>query len=203
MKTIQNILLCAPFFGLFAVALPGCPSESAGQSPAAPEAAPEEVICDKLAECGDLGEGVTVEQCAADIGQFHGEIVQAEPACTQVVEQFHVMMACMAQQGSCGEGGGDASEDDASEGNDIPEDHPCFDESESFDKAYEEAKQQKPAAGLICVLPAVVFVRLAATPATGVACTTDDECPEVACGTGLPLHFCHHGRCKTADDLCE
>ncbi|WP_437900491.1 hypothetical protein [Sorangium sp. So ce124] len=194
MRTIQNILLCGPFVCAVAVALPGCSSE-----PGAPPD-PEEIRCDKLAECGKLSEGVAAEQCAARMSLLHDQAVKEMNVCTPVFKQIQSLMACVAQQEGC-EG------DVGMEAADLPQDHPCFEENESYKKALQEVEDQRhePDAGALCVFFYERAMELATTPATGQACTTNADCPDVECPDPAlgRRGYCQFGKCKTAIDICE
>ncbi|WP_437624013.1 hypothetical protein [Sorangium sp. So ce1151] len=206
MKTIQTILLCAPFLGLFAVALPGCPGDPSGQeSEAQPSAEPGEVepqaqpqtdvICDKLAECGDLRESVTAEQCAARLDSTFRSPLQ-DDLCGPVLREVESLMGCTAQHASCEEFMGD-------EGDDLPEDHPCYEENESLKKALDETNEQGDSVGLGCLFIVAIAMQDATNPATGTECTWARECPEVRCsGEGGPVRACSNGWCVTEEDVC-
>ncbi len=206
MKKIKTVLLCAPFFGLFAVALPGCPSESSGQEPEAP---PAEVICDKTAECGELDERVTAEQCAAKLGPVLATL-QQDDGCGAVIEGMVSLSTCAAQHATCEElaGGedGEGDEGDSLPGEDdsLPKDHPCYDENESYKKAIEEAEKQSPDSSIGCLLAAMLTVQSAMNPPPGTECTTSDECPEIQCPDGAGSGSgCENGWCMTEKELCE
>ncbi|WP_437653434.1 hypothetical protein [Sorangium sp. So ce1182] len=194
MKTIQDVLLCAPLFGLFALALPGCPGESSGQEP---EAQPPltEVFCDRLAECGVLDEHATAEQCAAKLGPAFATLHEGDD-CGSMTERIESLMTCAAQQLTC-------EELADGEGESVPEDHPCYDENESYKKAFEEAKEQGTAAHG-CALYAGAAVKSAMLAPPGTECTTTDECPEIWCPDGAgPGSGCNNGWCMTEKELCE
>ncbi|WP_437553544.1 hypothetical protein WME97_18715 [Sorangium sp. So ce367] len=193
MKTIQNILLCGPFVSVVVVALAGCLSE-----PAAP-AKPEEIRCDKLAECGKLSEGVEAEQCAVTMGLLHDQAVKELDVCTPVFQRIESLIACAAQQEGC-------ESDVGMEAADLPQDHPCFEENESYKRALQEVGDQRhePDTAALCVFFYERAMELATTPATGKACTTSDDCPDVECpDPALGRHgYCQSGKCKTAIDIC-
>ncbi|WP_437291235.1 hypothetical protein [Sorangium sp. So ce406] len=194
MKTLQTILLCAPIFGLVAMAVPGCLSESAAP------AGPEDLLCDKLAECGKLSDGVTAEQCAANTRLVHGQAVKELGVCKPVFEQLQSLMTCTAQQAGCESGVG-------IEAADLAADHPCFEESERYKKALQAANDSShdPDAGALCAFYYDRAMDMATTPATGQSCTTNADCPDVECpDPALGRHgYCQFGKCKTAIDICE
>ncbi|WP_437620190.1 hypothetical protein [Sorangium sp. So ce1151] len=202
MKTIKNILLCAPFFGLFAVALPGCPSEPEEQPPV--ETAPLEVLCGKAAECGELGEGVTVEQCAAELAPAFDALKQ-DDVCGPVIERWESFMVCAMQHSTCEE----LDSDD-----EMTEAHPCFEEAERVQQAVDEAEKKNLDVSSGCSLAAGFAMAAASSPprpecttaeeCSEIECTVADECPRVVCpdGTG-PASGCLNGYCMTEEDLCE
>lgn len=203
MKTIKSILLCAPFFGLFAVALPGCPSEPEEQPPV--ETAPLEVICGKAAECGELGEGVTVEQCAAELTPAFDALKQ-DDVCGPVVERFESFAVCLVQHSTCEELDSDPE---------VTEDHPCFEEGERLQQAMDEAEKKKPDASSGCSLAAGLAMAAAASSpprpectmadeCSEIECTMADECPKVQCpGATGTASGCLNGYCMTEEDMCE
>ena len=95
MITLKTITRCAPFFGLVAVALSGCWDESAGP------AGPEDTLCEKLAECGELSEGVTTDRCAANARLVHEQTGKELEVCKPVFEKLQSLMVCTAKQGGC------------------------------------------------------------------------------------------------------
>ena len=194
MKTIQTVLLCAPFFGLVAMALPGCWDESA------PDSESEEILCGKLAECGKLSAGVTADQCADNMGVLHFQAINELKACTPVFEQLRSLMACAAQQQGCESGvGREAAE--------LPADHPCFEENERYKQALQEvgAQSKEPDAGALCAFYDERAVDRATTPATGRTCSTSADCPDVECPDPASGSdgYCQNGKCKTAIDICR
>ncbi|MGK3985975.1 hypothetical protein WME99_23200 [Sorangium sp. So ce136] len=194
MKTIKNILLCAPFFGLFAVALPGCPNEPEEQPPV--ETAPLEVICGKAAECGELGEGKTVEQCAAELAPAFDALKQ-DDVCGPMIERLESFTACAMQHSTCEE----LDSDD-----EMTEAHPCFEERERVQQAVDEANKKKPGASSGCSLAAGFAMAAAASPPSDSdsECTTADECPTVQCpGATGTASGCLNGYCMTEEDMCE
>lgn len=194
MKTLQTVFLCAPFFGLVAMALPGCWDESA------PDSESEEILCGKLAECGKLSAGVTADRCADNMGLLHLQAINEMKACTPVFEQLQSLMACAAQQQGCESGvGREAAE--------LPADHPCFEENERYKKALQEvgAQSQEPDAGALCAFFYERAVDRATTPATGKSCKTNADCPDVECPDPAlgSDGYCQSGKCKTAIDICR
>ncbi|AGP39022.1 hypothetical protein BE04_50565 [Sorangium cellulosum] len=193
MKTIHIILRCAPFLGLFAVALPGCTTESSDSVEI------EEILCDKLAECGQLSGGVTAEQCATDTRRAHEQAVKEVSVCTPVFAQLQSLMVCAAQQEGCeiDVGAGPAE---------LPGDHPCFAENESYKKALQAVEQgHEPDAGDLCAFYYTRAIDMVTTPATGQACKTNADCPDVECPDPAlgRAGFCQSGKCKTAIDICR
>ncbi|WP_437659222.1 hypothetical protein [Sorangium sp. So ce1182] len=202
MKTIKNILLCAPFFGLFAVTLPGCPNEPEEQPPV--ETAPLEVICGKAAECGELGEGKTVEQCAAELAPAFDALKQ-DDVCGPVIERYESFTVCVVQHSTCEELGSD----------ERPKDLPCFEEAERLQQAIDEAEKKKPDASSGCSLAAGFAMAAAASSpprpecttaeeCSQIECTTSRECPRVQCpGDTSTVSGCLNGYCMTEEDMCE
>ncbi|WP_437737604.1 hypothetical protein [Sorangium sp. So ce1335] len=194
MKTIKTLMRCASFFGLVAVALPGCWSDAGGP------VGPEDILCDKLAECGKLSEGVTADRCAANARLVHTQAVKELGVCKPVFEQLQSLMACVAQQEACDDTLGTVAAD-------LPQGHPCFDENESYKQALQEvgAGSNQPDAGTLCAFHHERAMGLVTTPATGQACKRNADCPDVECpdpalGRG---GYCQYGTCKTAIDLCD
>ncbi|WP_437693126.1 hypothetical protein [Sorangium sp. So ce176] len=107
---------------------------------------------------------------------------------------------CTAQQAGC-EGGVGV------EAADLAGDHPCFEESERYKSALQEANDRShdPDAGALCAFYYDRAMDMATTPATGQSCTTNADCPDVECpDPALGRHgYCQFGKCKTAIDLCE
>ncbi|WP_438020483.1 hypothetical protein WMF18_16020 [Sorangium sp. So ce315] len=194
MNMLKTITRCAPFFGLVAVALSGCWNESAGP------AGPEDTLCEKMAECGELSEGVTTERCAANARLVHDQAGKELAVCEPVFEQLQDLMVCAAQQAGCES----AVDLVAAE---LPAEHPCFDENERYKQALQEVgtKREAPDAGVLCAFHYDRAMGLAATPASGQTCTTSADCPDVECPD--PAHgrrgYCQFGKCKTAIDICE
>ncbi|WP_437925147.1 hypothetical protein WMF37_39880 [Sorangium sp. So ce291] len=202
MKTIKNILLCAPFFGLFAVTLPGCPNEPEEQPPV--ETASQEVLCDKMAECGELDESVTAEQCAAKLGPIFDAAKQHD-VCGSMIERWESLSVCAAKHASTCEELDSDDGDDGDDGDDeITKDHPCFEESESLQQAIDEAEKTNPDASFGCLLTLAFAVKAATSPPHGSECTTAEECPKIQCpGSAGAGSGCLNGYCMTEEDACE
>lgn len=201
MKRIQTVLLSALYFGLVTTALPGCPDSQSEQSPEEQEQA----ICDKLAECGELSEGITAKQCAANLGAIY-DGAQGNALCEPLLREMQTAMACVSHHASC-----EDSHEDTFGGGGPSKDHPCFEELESFRKAMEKAEKQDPESTAVCLF-AYGFTLMAMTdgfgdsdPGHGAPCTTDEECPGIECASqeGFTFKSCLNGKCATQDDLCE
>ncbi|MGK3994239.1 hypothetical protein [Sorangium sp. So ce1024] len=194
MNTLKTVTRCAPFFGLVAGALSGCWDESAGP------AGPEDTLCEKMAECGELSEGVTTDRCAANARLVHAQAGKELEVCKPVFEQLQSLMVCAAQHESCESAVG-------MEAAALPAEHPCFDENERYRQALQEVgtKSKDPDAGILCAFHYDRNMGLATTPASGQACTTSADCPDVECPDPAlgRRGYCQFGKCKTAIDICE
>ncbi|WP_437640633.1 hypothetical protein [Sorangium sp. So ce854] len=193
MNTLKTVTRCAPLFGLVAMALSGCWSESGGP------AGPEDTLCDKMAECGELSEGVTADRCAANARLVHDQAGKELEVCKPVFEQLKSLMVCAAQQEGCESAVGVESAA-------LPAEHPCFGENESYKQALQEvvATSKDPEAGVLCAFHYDRAMGLATTPASGQACTASADCPDVECPDPAlgRRGYCQFGKCKTAIDLC-
>lgn len=189
MKTFELVLRGAPFLGLVAMVLPGCPSRS-----------PEQAFCEKMVECGKDA-NVTAQQCQDGLAKG-AEKLQNSDLCRPLLEPLQALMLCAAEQMSCEE-----LENPPPGG--LSEGDPCYEATQDLADVMMQGGEQGAATMFACLLDYTsVLTGIAGAPeqGSGEPCTDVDDCPVIDCpaeSLGAGGAMCAGGRCGTAADLCK